>query len=123
MKTMLVVLAMALFLVFAGCCGITPPNPYPDDNGGGPTEKGTMSVTIQGGGRVYSSPTRDIDCPGKCSAVLSDEFPFLNAVPNDGWIFLEWQGDDVGCFVENCPLTPKDLSKDIHVTAVFEQVQ
>lgn len=86
------------------------------------TTKGKITVKIVGKGRVYSSPTKDIDCPGVCTASLSDEFPFLNTEPAEGWIFSEWQGDSIGCFTEHCPLTPNDLKQDAMVIAVFEQV-
>lgn len=98
-----------------------------DGKGTGPVvtdgnTNGKVTVTIVGAGRVYSSPTKNIDCPSVCTAALSDEFPFLNAQPADGWMFSEWQGDDIGCFAQSCPLTPKDMQQDLHITAVFEQV-
>ena len=128
------ILLIAIVLFIAGCTseqhGTTSipsggtGNQDSTNNGGynePETTQGKLIVKIVGAGRVYSSPTRDIDCPGACSAVLTDEFPFLNARPADGWYFVEWQGDDVGCFTDSCPLTPKDLKHDITMIAVFEQ--
>ncbi|MBI1973929.1 hypothetical protein HYS54_03875 [Candidatus Micrarchaeota archaeon] len=82
---------------------------------------GGVSVEIIGEGRVYSSPTRDIDCPPKCSGTLSDEFPFLNARAADGWFFSDWEGAP-GCFTDSCPLTPKDLREPLNIKAIFEYV-
>jgi hypothetical protein len=126
MMKKLIILTVLLLLVLAGCCGIVP-TPNTNESVTPPEHKGKVTVTIKGRGRVYSSPTKDIDCQlsgggysGVCSAVLSDEFPFLVPKPADGWMFSEWQGG--GCFAEQCPLTPHDMSEDLYITAVFEQV-
>lgn len=80
---------------------------------------GTVTVIVVGPGTV-TSPDGKIDCPGgACSASYPPSaFPFLQAWPDEGHVFIGWDMDT--CFTETCPLVPSDFKNGLVITAFFQ---
>ncbi len=80
---------------------------------------GTVTVIVVGPG-IVTSPDGKIDCPfGSCSTSYPQSaFPFLQAWPDEGHVFVGW--DLADCFTELCPLVPNDFKNGLVITATFE---
>jgi hypothetical protein len=85
-------------------------------SGGGPTPDAyRLSVSVNGRGRVVSSP-RGIACAGRCSAWFpKDSNVSLRALPARGWRFTAWSGR-CSARTAGCSLS---MSGDRAVRALF----
>jgi len=84
---------------------------------GNPSAAGhDQNVTVGGSGRVRSDEPGVIDCPRRCSALLTRGRLTLRATPASGWIFLGWSGRCGGAGA--CTV---DVSRPSEIQATFRR--
>ncbi|TMP83519.1 hypothetical protein CWB73_01420, partial [Pseudoalteromonas phenolica] len=80
----------------------------------------TLTVNLTGQGRVFSSPTNEIDCGSRCSYQYENNSQItLIATAEDGWEFSSWSYQPTQanqCTAVACSLV---VTEDLLLTAVF----
>jgi hypothetical protein len=80
----------------------------------------TLTVTVNGPGRVQSSPA-GIDCPGRCSAAFeAHSLVMVHATPDAGNYFHDWGTACGDAYGADCPAF---MHRDDRMTATFSRTQ
>jgi RHS repeat-associated protein len=79
----------------------------------------SLSVTIQGNGRVHSLPS-GIDCGSDCTRTYAENQAIqLYATADSGWKFSEWQGQSGCSTLTTCAF---NVNNDTTISAVFVEM-